>query len=434
MKPLITPSDLVPALRGHRQILVALSGGLDSSVLLHLLCQLRADTGIALRALYVHHGISRFADDWLHHCQALCDGCQVPFIARKVQLTDSGKGTEAEAREKRYQALADALAPGEALATAQHMDDQCETLMLALKRGSGPAGLAAMPGVLPFHHSVILRPLLGFSRQQLEAYARYHGLSWIDDDSNADDSYDRNFLRLRILPLLRQRWPYFARSVARSAALCGEQEALLDELLAEQLQALVGPGGELALATLTTMSDARRGALLRRWFAYHGAVMPARAALQRLWDEVALSREDASPRLRFGEYEVRRYRDALWWVPCYTSQRDTVIAWASPFAPLSLPEGLGVLHFSADGSRVRPPRADEPVSVRFRASGNVHIVGREHGRTMKKIWQELGVAPWQRDTTPLLFYGEQLIAAPGIFVTRDGQGTAEDSWHLGWLR
>lgn len=434
MKPFITPSDILPALRGHQQLLVALSGGLDSTVLLHLLCQLRNDSGITLRALYVHHGISRYADSWLNHCQQLCAGWQVPFLSRKVQLTESGKGTEAEAREKRYQALAQAMTPGEALVTAQHQNDQCETLLLALKRGSGPAGLAAMPGILAFNHSVILRPLLGFSRQQLEAYARHHGLSWIEDDSNADDSYDRNFLRLRILPLLQARWPYFARSVARSAELCGEQESLLDEMLAEQLQTIIGPAGELTLPALKTMSEARRAALLRRWFASLGAVMPARAALQRLWHEVVMSREDATPRLRFGDHEVRRYQDALWWVPVHLSQRDTIIDWGQPFEPLTLPDGLGVLRLASCGVAVRRPEEGEAVSVRFQAPGNIHIVGRQHGRTLKKIWQELGVAPWQRDTTPLLFYGEQLIAAPEVFVTREGQGEASNCWYLDWQR
>lgn len=432
MKPSIIPSDILPALRGHRQLLVALSGGLDSTVLLHLLCQLRNEADLTLRALYVHHGISRYADEWLSHCQALCQRWQVPFIARRVHLTDSGKGTEAEAREKRYQALAESMLPGEALITAQHQDDQCETLLLALKRGSGPAGLSAMPGELAFNHSVILRPLLGFSRQQLEAYARHHQLSWIEDDSNQDDSYDRNFLRLRIVPLLRQRWPYFARSAARSAALCAEQESLLDELLAEQLRAVTGPDGELQLAELHGMSQVRRAALLRRWFALHGAVMPARDALRRVWDEVAMSREDASPRLRFGEHEVRRFRGALWWVALRASQRQTVLAWPAPYGPLMLPEGLGQVMFAASGMAVRPPREDEPVSVRFQASGMIHMAGRPHGRTMKKLWQELGVAPWRRETTPLLFYGEQLIAAAGVFVTREGLGEGDHCWYLRW--
>lgn len=430
----LTLQALRTAMQPWNKVLVAFSGGLDSTVLLHQLVMLRDDVrpALALRAVHVHHGISPLAESWAEHCRQLCAQWQVPFTVCQVKLTRQGQSIEAEARQLRYQALAAELTPDEALVTAQHLDDQCETLLLALKRGSGPAGLAAMPAALAFHHSQLLRPLLGLSRQQLECWAADHQLSWIEDDSNQDDGYDRNFLRLRVLPLLAQRWPQFAGMVARSAELCGEQERLLDELLAEELEALMNADGALSLAAMRSMSAVRRSALLRRWLAWHRAPMPSRAALQRIWDEVAQSREDANPRMVFGTFEVRRYQDALWWVAMRESLRERVISWPAQQTEIQLPAKLGRLCWADAGMAVRAPRSDEPVSIRFTAPGTLYIAGRERGRSLKKLWQELNVAPWLRETTPLLCYGETVIAALGVFITRDGQSDGKNCRHIAW--
>lgn len=410
-----------------RQFLVAFSGGLDSTVLLHKLMLWRQQLPeLKLRAIHIHHGLSPHADAWAEHCEDICARWQIPLRVIRVQLVNNGEGIEAQARNARYQAFAEALMPGEVLVTAQHLDDQCETFLLALKRGSGPAGLAAMPESMPFAGTQLIRPLLTQTRDELHQWALHHALSWIEDESNADASFDRNFLRLQVLPVLTARWPHFADAVARSAALCGEQEQLLDELLAEELDAATTAEGALELAPLYALSDARRRALLRRWLAQRGAVMPSRAMLDRLWQEVALAREDASPCLRLGEFDVRRYQSSLWWIRTIESQRDTLLPWLAPFEPLLLPANLGELLLLA-GGEIRPPNAGEAVSIRFQAPGMLHIVGRSGGRKLKKIWQELGVAPWRRDTTPLLFYGETLIAAAGLFVTREGAKSVEQT-------
>ncbi len=412
--------SVIDALQPYRHFLVAFSGGLDSTVLLHqLACWREQSPDVTLRAIHIHHGLSANADAWVAHCRQVCSGLEVPLEVVRVTLADEGLGIEAHAREARYDAFRAALLPGEALVTAQHLDDQCETLLLALKRGSGPAGLSGMSVESAFAGTTLLRPLLNLRREALEQWAAKHQLRWIEDESNGDDAYDRNFLRLRVVPLLTERWSHFAEAAARSAALCGEQEDLLDELLAEELATLTGAQGQLAIEPLLKVSDSRRGALLRRWLAGHQAKMPSRAMLERLWREVALARDDANPLVRLGDFEVRRYQQQLWWVPTYERQNATQLAWADMTQPLPLPNG-DTLRFS-EGADIRAPNADEHVSVRYTASGTLHIVGRSGGRKLKKIWQELGVAPWLRETTPLLFYNETLIAAAGYFVTLDGQ-------------
>ncbi|HEF0007320.1 MULTISPECIES: tRNA lysidine(34) synthetase TilS [Citrobacter] len=428
----MTTLTLNTSLLNSQSILVAFSGGLDSTVLLHQLVLWRAQNPeVALRAIHIHHGLSPQADSWVQHCESVCAQWQVPLVVERVQLEDDGLGIEAQARRARYQAFAQTLLPGEVLMTAQHLDDQCETFLLALKRGSGPAGLSAMGESSPFAGTQLIRPLLAQTREALEVWARQHELCWIEDESNQDDAYDRNFLRLRVTPLLQQRWPHFAQAAARSAALCAEQESLLDELLANDLADCVTAQGTLLLAPLMMMSGVRRAALLRRWLAGLNAPMPSRDGLERIWQEVALAREDASPCFRLGEYEVRRYQSQLWWVKSVDGQSETVIPWSCRETPLTLPAGLGSVQLISAGE-LRMPQAGEAVSIRFKAPGVLHIVGRNGGRKLKKIWQEQGIPPWRRDTTPLLFYGETLIAAAGVFVTREGAAVDEEGISLIW--
>ncbi|MBQ4771425.1 tRNA lysidine(34) synthetase TilS [Pectobacterium versatile] len=424
---------IVAQTAGCGSILLAYSGGLDSSVLLHLLVVLRQRSGLPIRAAYIHHGLNPLADSWAEHCCQQCERWLVPFASLPVKVEAQNGGIEAAARTARYQALQAHLQEGEALLTAQHLDDQSETFLLALKRGSGPAGLSAMAVQSMLGHHRLVRPLLGISRLQLEAYAQRHQLGWIEDDSNQDERFDRNFLRRQILPRLTQRWSHFPSAVARSAQLCAEQEQLLDELLEESLQALCQPDGALSIDGLAPLSPVRRFALLRRWLAQQGATMPAREQLQRLWDEVATSRQDAEPVLQLNQMQIRRFRQYLYLLPLMSPLKDRIVPWQSPSCPLSLPDNLGTLSLAASGVAIRAPKNGEAVSIRFSTSGTVHIVGRAHGRQIKKLWQELNVPPWWRDRTPLVFYNEQLIAAVGRFVTREGQVRENQPvWHIVW--
>lgn len=429
---------LLRQLGDRRRVCVAFSGGLDSTVLLHALVQLRATVlpELRLRAMHVNHGLSAFAPAWTASCEAHCRAWQVEFVPLSVTVDAREGGIEAAARSARYSALTAHLLLGETLLTAQHLNDQCETFLLALKRGSGPAGLSSMSVNAEIGGFPVLRPLLNVERQRLEDYAREQRLTWIEDDSNRNVRFDRNFLRLEVLPLLYQRWPHFASAAARSASLCAEQESLLDELLHEALVNLTDASGSLSISGLIDLSPARRFALIRRWLSSRGAKMPSREQLQKLWDEVALSREDAEPQLRLGANSVRRYRQRLYWLAPMRSLKEIVVAWSGE-RPLGLPDSLGNLVFgeaAKSALTLRKPRADESLSVRFHASGEVHRVGRDRSRSIKKLWQELNVPPWQRERTPLIYYNEQLMAAAGLFITREAltHDPQEASWSLFW--
>ena len=254
---------------------IALSGGLDSSVLLHLLARLSNREALPpLSAIHIHHGLQPVADAWPEHCRQVCAALGIPLQVRHVQVA-SGASLERAAREARYAALAAELGAGDVLLTAQHRDDQAETLLFRLLRGAGVRGLAGMPSSRRLGRGWLVRPLLDVSRRELEAYAQAEGLNWVEDPSNQDDRMARNYLRNRVMPLLAARWPQAQNNLARSAVHLREAQELLDDLARQDLAAARQdpapfpwlPLPSLALAPLVSLSPARQRNAMRHWLA-----------------------------------------------------------------------------------------------------------------------------------------------------------------------
>ncbi|XKM13489.1 tRNA lysidine(34) synthetase TilS [Orbaceae bacterium ac157xtp] len=406
-----------------KPIMVAFSGGVDSTVLLHALVSLKQQkaVNVPLTAIYIHHGISKNADAWASHCQKQCDTWQVPLVIEKVTLNLAQGNIEEQARNARYQAIAKHLAPDCVLCTAQHLDDQSETFFLALKRGSGPKGLSAMPEVATFGRNCLIRPLLTLSRQQIEEYASALNLSWVEDESNQDDHYDRNFLRLKVLPILNQRWAHFNEMVARSAELCQQQEQLLDELLIDEFNQLIAVDKSIAIPPFFNFSENRRNALLRMWFKFHEVPMPSRKQMTLIWLTVFNAKEDANPQFILNNKQLRRFQNRLYLLPIFVDLQQVNLMWNLADS-LSLPDNLGTLLPIYDKTDCRLPNKDEKVTVRFVAQGHFRIVGRIGSRSIKKLWQELNIPPWLRTRIPLVYYNDTLITAVGVFVTQEGAG------------
>jgi tRNA(Ile)-lysidine synthetase-like protein len=281
---------------------VALSGGVDSTALLAALAYNRP-RALALRALHVDHGLRPGSRQWAEHCRALARRLRVPLKVLTTKVERSrGESLEAAAREARYRSLAGALKPGEILLTAHHGDDQLETVLLQLFRGSGLRGIAAMPALAPFANGWLARPLLSRSRAELEAWVRARGLTWVEDDTNVDERLDRNYLRRRVLPLIRERWPGSPAAVARSARHAAEAQGLLDSLARADVER-ASYGESLSVKSLRALPPERRRNALRFWITRAGWLAPDTRRLEEIAGPLLDARSDANPFVEWGSAE-----------------------------------------------------------------------------------------------------------------------------------
>lgn len=419
---------------------VAYSGGLDSRVLLELLAEHRAALPGPLGAVHVDHGLHPDAPRWAEHCARVCRGLDLHLVQLRVDAAaNGGESPEAAARRARYGALARWLPAGHCVLTAHHRDDQAETLLVQLLRGSGPRGLAAMPLAAPLAAGTLVRPLLEVDRTILRAEAQTRGLQWIDDPSNADTDYDRNLLRHRIMPVLRARWPSAAASLARSARHCADTAELADTLGAMDMQAAQGAvPGTLGLEALRGLAPARQRNVLRYWLRREGLAAPSTAVLARIADDLPRARGDAEPRVCWPGGEVRRYRDQLYALQGLPSvDRSAEYSWR-PDSPLELPAAAGTLDavpVTGSGLAARFLRPGR-LRVRFRRGGEIfRPQGRAHRRPLKKLFQEAGVPPWERERVPLLYIDGELGAVAGFWVGEGFQAHGDEpGMELRWRR
>lgn len=398
-------------------VLVGFSGGLDSGVLLHLLARQPAMRERGLRAIHVHHGLHADADAWAAHCHEVCLSLDVPLQVVHVEVDrDSGHGIEAAARTARRRAFAEALSENEVLALAHHRDDQAETFLLRALRASGTDGLAAMQPWRRYGHAWLWRPLLETPRGALLAYAQAHGFRWIDDPSNSDVDYDRNFLRHRVLPLLRERWPEAEAALARSAQLSGETQALLEEGDAVTLaSARTLDPQVLSTPRLLVLPRARRARVLRRWVGSLALPPLPAQGVSQIEAVLLTAGDDRESEFVWHGAVIRRWRDLLHaGVRCAPLPEDWHVAWDGR-APLVLPDGGSLL---LEGTWPEGAGGFEsPLEAGARRGGErIVLPGRTHSHALKHVLQDLGVPPWEREHLPILRNTAGEVLAAGDLV------------------
>lgn len=391
---------------------VAFSGGLDSTVLLHLLADYaRNHPAPPLRAVHVHHGLQAVADAWPAHCRTVCDALGIELDVIHVQVA-LGASLEQAARDARYAAFEKLLSPGAVLFTGQHRDDQAETLLLRLLRGAGLRGLSAMPEARPLGQGGLVRPMLKLSREQLQAYAQSKGLVWVDDPTNTDTSFARNYLRGEVLPLLRQRWPQVEGSLARSAEHLGEALGLLDELAAADLATACGNAplpwlrlDSLDLATLAQLSPARQRNALQYWLGRRTRLPDSRHWAG--WNDLRDAAADALPVWRLTDGELQRSHGRIWWLSGEWQRTPSgAPAWQDPTQPLALP-GNGHVRLAAQSTAAG-------LSIGYRQGGEVLDLPGRGRRDLKRLLNELQVPHFVRPRLPLLYQGERLLAVANL--------------------
>jgi tRNA(Ile)-lysidine synthase len=435
----IIESALLSAINNYPQtpLIIAYSGGVDSQVLLHALAELKHAKKISNRitVCHINHGLSANANTWQAFAEKECIKLKLTFVACEVNVKQKAQHSlEALARDARYQALYSLYDEQSLIITGHHRDDQTETFLLALKRGSGLKGLSAMASKINQGKDIILRPLLNVSRAEIVHLANQQQLKWVEDESNSDTRFDRNFIRQTIMPLLSERWPSITQTINRSSRHCLEGQLLLNELAEQDLAESQLNDQSLSVSELSKLSVARFNNLVRFFLTQHHYLMPSTEQLAQVYQQLFAS-TDKNPAIKVGDNYLRRYKDALY----LTADFKNVSDWQTNVYfdkkqdkasgnVIELPDALGKLTFvntqtaeSANScQQITLPAQGQKVTVHY-CHNNPRCLPdyRHHSRSLKKVLQELNIPPWERNRIPFIYFDDVLVAVVGYFVCQE---------------
>ena len=433
------------------KLVLGYSGGLDSRVLLQVLHELknRYLAEYELVAIHVNHGLQKGANEWQLHCQHIAETLDIGFFSQTVQIDiETSASIEELARNARYEVFTRYLKKGDVLCLAHHQEDQAETFLLRLLRGSGSFGLSSMQASSHREDNIILRPMLNISKKLLKAYAEEHNLQWIEDPSNLDLDIDRNYLRHRIMPLLEQRWENISQRFSRSAELNAEATKLLDVLAVQDLAPVcknienppLTKKQVLDISGLKNLEYERCMNVIRYWLRSLDLPLPSRVKLKQINNEILRAADDGEPCVNWAGVEIRRFRNHLYAMePLPAIDGKKIASWDLQ-KPFKLANGLGELSSTVvdstveDSAGLRKAESGENISVRYRQGGErCKPAGRSGSQTLKKLFQEYNIPPWERHLTPLIYYNDQLVAVPGKWVCEgfDVQ-SGQEGYLLSW--
>ncbi|MBF8268895.1 MAG: tRNA(Ile)-lysidine synthetase [Gammaproteobacteria bacterium] len=410
---------------------------MDSHVLLHSMVNLKDDLTAPISAVHVNHGISSHAGSWARHCREICSilGVKLDIIEIDARCPP-GESPESWARRKRYAVLTEHIGEERILLTAHHKDDQAETLLLQLFRGAGPAGLAAMPVTQSFGQGWHCRPLLDFSRLDLRQYALQHDLHWIEDESNQDTGFDRNYIRHQLFPVIKQHWPGVITTLARASQHQAEVSELQDQLARLDLAGIADADSLVKINNniLKSLNLYRQKNVLRYWLHLLQLPLPDAGHMHHIIEDVVNSGADATPCVTWPGAEVRRYREYLYAAtPLSKHDPEQIITW-------DLEQPLTVLHgrlFArlGQGQGIKASHCrNNSLEIRYRSGGEtIQPAGRDYHHELKKLLQDQGVPPWLRDRIPLLYINGRLAAVPGKWIAQEFIGQHDEpSWQIRW--
>ena len=441
-----------------QRVYIAYSGGLDSHVLLHCCASITQFKG-KFTAVYIDHGLQAEAKSWVGHCEKIAKGLGIDFLTLQVNARAiQGESPEEAARNARYAALKSLINVDDALLLAQHREDQLETVLLQLFRGSGLSGLSGMPKHIAFGLGVMLRPLLNTPKQIIIDYAHAHQLSWVEDPSNQCNDYDRNFLRNAVLPLLKKRWPAIDKTVARSAKHCADAQVLVEGVAEGLFNVIFNPeDNTLCISRLLEQSGNRsfvvdmdednasewqqglfdksgsrylygiKGSavdirpqllVIRRWLGYMGLKMPTQDFVRRILTEVVAAGELRDPVLSGQGYSIRRYRDKLYCLKQARQKLPQDCVWPTGQASIKISLHQALSCTSSSAGILREQWQAAKVDIRFRCGGEkICLPGRQGHHSLKNLFQEAGIPPWERGVMPLVYLNDTLAAVGDKWIS-----------------
>ncbi|QCI25885.1 tRNA lysidine(34) synthetase TilS [Buchnera aphidicola] len=412
------------------KILISYSGGLDSTVLLHKLLPFRKKYPfLRLRAIHINHQINKHSRNWVIHCQNTCQKNNIELIVQKIQFKTKNN-FQNNARELRYKIILHKILPNEILVTGHHSNDQCETLFLSLKRGSGITGLSGIKYQSNLSKKIkIIRPLLKYQKQQLQSWAIKNHLHWIEDNSNFTNKYDRNFIRNTILSKIQKKWPFFIKNCNRSMKLFYQQEKSHNYFLDNIINQTSVMKNDLNIKKICIYPTEIWKLLIRRWIILNMKNTISYTDTKNIYKMVINQNKYITYKINTQNINITKYKNKIFYLPEYPKIKNQILFWHDYTTPLKLPQNLGYITQSKYGTSVPKPKKFELINIRFQINKIIHIHNIKKRR--KNIWNENKITPWNRNRIPCLFYDNTLIAIMGVLIIP--QTKKINTWKISWI-
>ncbi|XZR52867.1 MAG: tRNA lysidine(34) synthetase TilS [Enterobacteriaceae bacterium] len=412
-------NNIIKIIKNNKKYLIAYSGGVDSSALLHILFNLSKTLlkNISLRAIHINHNLNINSNIWVKHCYLFCKKKKIKLIIKNINIKKKNN-LEERARKLRYKIFKKIILNDEILLLGHHLQDQCETFFLSLKRGSGPSGLSCMSFKKKMGKNYLIRPFLNIKKKIINKYVIKNKIKYIIDNSNYDTKYDRNFLRLKILPIINKRWPEFYISIFKSSILCANQEYIIHKILQKTILKIQNSKKALSINYLKKTKLIKCYLIIKKWINQFNVKTPSFKKIKKIWNEIALSNINSKPKINIKLYQINRYCKYLYLLPVTYNIKNIIIN-CKKKKKIILPNNIGKLIFnSKEGYIIQAPLKKQKITIKFLDKNKYNIIGKIHSIKIKKIWKELGIAPWLRNKIPLIYYNNKLISGIGIFITK----------------
>ena len=382
------------------------SGGIDSTALLHALYRVRDRLGAPLKAIHFHHGLHPEADAWSRHCHEFCSQRRITLVTRSLEMAAlKPSNVEETGRNLRYRALAEILDRDEVYLTAHHADDQAETVFLNLMRGSGPEGLAGIPELRQLGKGWVARPLLNWSRSDLVDYAQCNDLKWMEDPSNRDESFDRNFLRNRLFPLIESRWPEISKRLNRSARIAKIASEALSYFIGSSTNGLLGHSCRMPIGPLLKHELALQTLIVRQWLRQQEIPPPPEARLLEFLDQLSVAGNDSQAEVCWRDWRMKHFQGSIWLQDISTPLVCQRFSWTDELS-MNLGTKLGSLQVTGAVDHV----PDGWMVDRRKEGGRIQLEARTPRRTLKECFRLAGIPPWIREAIPILYWDEEVAA------------------------